>query len=99
MRKPEITKWIEGLRSGKYKQAVGTICKNHESYCCLGVLGIINNVFDNTDTHDVVVYVGYPYARDIIGIENQYKFQDFNDRDGLTFAEIADKVEEIFPNE
>jgi hypothetical protein len=35
--------WVKGLRSGKYKQAHGTLHKSdedykHPSYCCLGVL-------------------------------------------------------------
>lgn len=36
--KPEIKKrWIEALRSGKYNQGKGYLCKD-DSYCCLGVL-------------------------------------------------------------
>jgi len=36
--KQEIkTKWLEALRSGKYEQGAGHLCKN-DKYCCLGVL-------------------------------------------------------------
>lgn len=36
--KPEIKKrWIEALRSGKYNQGRGYLCKD-DSFCCLGVL-------------------------------------------------------------
>jgi hypothetical protein len=36
---PEIkTKWIETLRSGKYKQGKGRLRTKDDHYCCLGVL-------------------------------------------------------------
>lgn len=39
---PEMkTKWVEALRSGKYKQTTGLL-KDAEGYCCLGVLASIN---------------------------------------------------------
>jgi hypothetical protein len=34
---PGRDKWIEALRSGKYEQGKGKLCKNG-NYCCLGVL-------------------------------------------------------------
>ena len=33
-------KWVEALRSGKYGQATGVLCRN-DSYCCLGVLCVV----------------------------------------------------------
>jgi len=37
--KPRIKKlWLDALRSGKYKQAEGTLRKEDGSMCCLGVL-------------------------------------------------------------
>jgi hypothetical protein len=37
--KPEVkTKWVEALRSGKYKQAEGVLRDEDGSMCCLGVL-------------------------------------------------------------
>ena len=36
---PELKgKWLEALRSGKYKQAKGVLHKFNAGYCCLGVL-------------------------------------------------------------
>ena len=39
---PELkAKWLEALRSGKYRQAVGALRRNADSgdsFCCLGVL-------------------------------------------------------------
>jgi hypothetical protein len=35
---PEIKKkWVEALRSGKYKQGIGRL-KGNDEFCCLGVL-------------------------------------------------------------
>lgn len=48
--KPELkTKWIEALKSGKYKQAVGSLKVEHpmtgeKAYCCLGVLCDISGI-------------------------------------------------------
>jgi hypothetical protein len=37
--KPEIKqKWIDALRSGKYKQGRGYLRTSRDEYCCLGVL-------------------------------------------------------------
>ena len=44
MNRENMMKWIDALRSGKYKQSKGNLCriidvKNDEYlYCCLGVL-------------------------------------------------------------
>lgn len=47
-------KWLEALRSGKYKQTNGTLCNidenekntNNVGYCCLGIGATINGVPD-----------------------------------------------------
>ncbi len=38
MKKEIATKWIEALRSGKYKQGKSRLKKYDQTYCCLGVL-------------------------------------------------------------
>ena len=36
---PEVkTKWLEALRSGKYKQGTGKLRSTDDTFCCLGVL-------------------------------------------------------------
>ena len=32
-----VLKWVEALRSGKYKQGQGALNYNNEKFCCLGV--------------------------------------------------------------
>lgn len=99
MRKPEIQKWIDGLRSNKYEQVVGTILDEGTGrMCCLGVLGVVNGMFVVNDGFKDAVNIGYDYARDLLGETAKNKCQVFNDLDKLTFSEIADKVEEMFPN-
>ena len=47
MKKTIAEKWIQALRSGKYKKATGQLCKvaksGNKSYCCLGVLTDLYN--------------------------------------------------------
>lgn len=38
---PGLKKWLKALRSGKYRQTVGTLCETRNKrrhFCCLGVL-------------------------------------------------------------
>lgn len=41
MNKATLTKWVEALESGKFKQGTGSLSRvrpgGHVSYCCLGV--------------------------------------------------------------
>lgn len=39
-------KWIEALKSGKYKQGKGKLRSNKEYYCCLGVACKIEGIPD-----------------------------------------------------
>ena len=38
MLNPVAKKWVEALRSGKYKQGFGQLKNRQNEYCCLGVL-------------------------------------------------------------
>lgn len=40
-------KWLKALRSGKYEQGSGKLCKNGK-YCCVGVAGKIQGLSDDT---------------------------------------------------
>jgi len=42
MKKENAMKWVEALRSGKYKQGAGVLLNEKNEYCCLGVLAEIN---------------------------------------------------------
>ncbi len=43
LNKELVTKWVEALRSGKYKQTKGSLHKG-DAFCCLGVLCDITGV-------------------------------------------------------
>lgn len=96
--KPTIQKWIDALRSGKYKQANGTL---HDpvtgGFCCLGV-------YCHVVTKDSKAYLSegsegpdqaYDKFEHILGHNLKYELMKMNDN-GKTFAEIADVIEENF---
>ncbi len=52
-------KWIAALRSGKYKQTAGSLCRTDNkgkpaAYCCLGVLCEVIHKHDQSVEPDVV---------------------------------------------
>lgn len=104
-------KWIAALRSGKYEQGTGFLCKDG-AYCCLGVL------MEVSGNPEWVADVEYPsnkmirYSYDDYvwleskklpnHIERQYDIMDYtatlmymNDSQHKSFSEIADWIERI----
>lgn len=59
---PEVKrKWVEALRSGKYKQGKERLCDKDNNFCCLGVLCDIylserNDEWENTSGIDKLCY-------------------------------------------
>lgn len=92
---PDIKiKWIEALRSGKFKQGKGRFYqKNSDTYCCLGVLCVIQNApFEN--------YCGrnYPSEQWVAGLSYHIDFSDLSrmNDSGKTFSEIANYIEKEY---
>lgn len=91
---PELkAKWVEALRSGRYKQ--GRRCLGDGEYapyyCCLGVLNKVaglglpgNEAFLRQEGGDYLV----------LPFEVQRKLVRLNDMRQLPFSEIADYIEE-----
>lgn len=59
-------RWIEALRSGDYKQTEGTLNRNDETFCCLGVLcelavedGVVTKKYDDMPAGIKDGVVGY----------------------------------------
>lgn len=90
-------KWVEVLRSGKYKQGLGRLRTVDNCYCCLGVL---------CDLIDPTGWEGYgdykwreskddvpEKTADEISLGSQHCLIEMNDG-GLPFAAIADWIEE-----
>ena len=93
--KPTIQKWVDALRSGKYKQAKGTL---HDAktggFCCLGV-------YCKVITKDSKAYLGsgsegpeeaYDKFNSLLGHKLKNELIQMNDT-GKTFDEIADVLE------
>jgi hypothetical protein len=106
MNKEYKQKWIDALRSGKYKQGKGCL-RSGDNYCCLGVLCDI--VDPKYFTHGTNGYRSYLplHIQDRVGIEDpdgrlHHSIGQFNTLIGLndsaeyTFEQIADIIEEQF---
>lgn len=78
-----ITKWVEALRSGDYKQGKGALRDINGNYCCLGVACEISGVVtlreredhpiplyvSNTDENDVSASILPAAVKDWLGID------------------------------
>lgn len=101
---PEIkTKWVEALRSGKYKQGFLHLkhsnMKKEVSYCCLGVLCEVLNApvtmkgnFYFFKTGDFISQ--YSISKKILPDFVQTILAGFNDSQRKSFNEIAGWIEE-----
>ncbi len=97
-------RWIEALRSGKYRQMKGGLRKG-ASFCCLGVLCDIRDPTGweaHPHAYDKSRYLGtlfLPPTEVRLEVAISYGYANLlaqlNDN-GKSFAEIADKLEEDF---
>lgn len=113
MREDVAKRWIEALRSGKYKQGQGELnCNNN--FCCLGVLcdlykdelqiktrvvecGVIT-VYDNATTLLPHSVRTFAEMKSTSGrLTKDLSLVSLNDN-GKTFAEIADVIEQNIDN-
>lgn len=95
-----LYKWIEALRSGRYKQRPGSLFYK-DRYCCLGVLCAVNNVtleecadddlFAQSKS-DFVNGEAYVYLRNLLNPLTVHQLVKMNDS-GKSFTEIADWIE------
>lgn len=100
-------KWLEALRSGRYKQGKYGLRNSRDEFCCLGVLCDVSGEGEWTHTR----CKGYSYWKEgkeadvnvlplfvsnfanLTDVEEEVLI-DKNDGDGLSFKEIADWIEE-----
>ena len=102
-------KWVEALRSGKYKQTTGTL-RDRDGFCCLGVLCDISKTGEWVKDDGGWRYEGYTDVlpkpvQQLVGLRAQNGnisrstepelegLSEMNDADGKSFAEIADVIE------
>ena len=82
----EKTNWLDGLRSGKYKQGQHCLQSGVNTYCCLGVFCVVNKVpFNSMDTHlPSSVKLDQIIQSDLV---------TFNDEKSWNFLQIAEWIE------
>jgi len=97
-------KWVAALRSGKYKQGIGSLYDaNEDTYCCLGVAGKICGIdvpnltyWDSKKINKSIIAKGLPKI--LIGDNNDLvsKLSNWNDGEGgpkWSFKKIAAYIE------
>lgn len=99
--RPDVrTKWLEALRGGGYAQGRGQLRGKDDSYCCIGVLCDVldpegwkpePNLWTWRGTfgfirHQNAMEIGLPH-------EIESRLIHMNDKDKLSFAQIADYIE------
>lgn len=101
-------KWVNALRSGKYKQARGYLRTGDNRFCCLGVLCDVSNkvewlpvpceVLESTDYYRCNNSAGSFTPEDILEmtgltLNDQDELVNLNDKVRYDFEEIADYIE------
>ncbi len=91
-------KWVEALRSGKYKQGILHLTYLGK-YCCLGVLGKVCGLSDEA-MNGKKTFLGLDYFTEIPEVIRSLgrpslsgKLINMNDANGKSFNEIADWIE------
>lgn len=87
-------KWIEALESGEYQQYKYSITNhpdNPDAFCCIGVGCKVMDPNSFNPSYD-----GYTFMRDATGYDKFFEQEciSWNDRENLTFPEIAAKLRE-----
>jgi hypothetical protein len=90
-----VKKWVAALRSGEYEQHSGTMhAHRYDAHCCLGVAMVMGvGSATDCDYSRVADWLGVSPEEQSAPFYGLEKFVDLNDRDKLSFTEIADYVE------
>lgn len=99
-------KWLDALRSGKYKQGKGLLRDRNDCFCCLGVLCDVAGMrWIPGATEDYApagqsIYMPTPKQREELGLsfEVAAHFSKRNDN-GNTFRDIAHEIETLIPED
>lgn len=108
--KKNITKWINALRSGKYKQTRATL-QDAGGYCCMGVAcDVFIKPKQRGLDEDKYLYGSYPGSQnnaphwlklingDFADLSGK-DLADLNDSESFTFDEIADLLQLVYIEE
>ena len=95
-------KWVEALRSGKYKQGTGKLRKCDDTFCCLGVLIDVTkpNSWEKREEDDFFHLEDFWYgtlppemASELDLVHSESQLMAMNDHMGYNFNQIADWIE------
>lgn len=98
-----LERWVATLRSGEYEQTTGQLCRidddGKRTYCCLGVLaaiaGDMQYDIDRGTAGGSFLSLGVDIRAEYGLTQGDCRdLASWNDEEGLTFNEIADKIEE-----
>ena len=101
-------KWVNALRSGKYKQTRGNL-QDGDGFCCLGVLCdlVDSEAWEEVELCSIRSFLGAdtdgrgfavsdmppPSVLLTTGLEDPSIYATLNDEDKYTFEQIADEIE------
>jgi hypothetical protein len=95
---PIKTNWLNALRSGEYQQGEGSLQPTYDTFCCIGVFCIANNIKIHPSGNDMVdengESCGYKNLNDLVGISTTNQLWEMNDVKKFSFNQIADWIEE-----
>jgi hypothetical protein len=110
--KENIRKWVEALRSGKYKQGRGILRSVNDEFCCLGVACDVSQVAEwelcTTRFRYITTTNLPPEVQDWLGIDNDEVYLSLpdyednltavalNDRYRFAFDQISDAIEKTY---
>lgn len=96
-------KWVEALRSGKYKQGKFALHRiDQKDFCCLGVLCEVLEVPKRAQDKTGTIRMEYQFGdfwlshsvpEDLLKSQVTDKLVDMNDSGSKSFTEIADWIE------
>jgi len=98
-------KWIEALRSGKYKQGRWRLRTKSDDFCCLGVLCDVSGVSEWEENGLCYSYEGAsshlpPSLRNQLTREaKEIDLTRMNDNSGMSFPDIADWIGTNIPED
>lgn len=97
-------KWIEALRSGKYKQGRLALRTRDDHFCCLGVLCDVSGVSEWETNSSVYSFNGGlsfppPLLQGQLTPEARDTLMAMNDKYGVSFPDIADWIGTNIPED
>lgn len=97
-------KWIEALRSGKYKQGRLALRTKSDDFCCLGVLCDVSGVSEWEEnglcySYDGALSLLPPLLRNQLTRKARETLMTMNDYSGMSFPDIADWIGTNIPED